>query len=267
MNVEPEPQRLRRPPLGRSTSWRSAASLTAAVVLTLTVSDPRIAVAQSRSAGANLVITVLDPLGQPAADIPLLLENGPFQIPFVSEGYTDRSGRYRVRVPAGTYAVSAPVDFFPPTRITVPLNKAIEQTIRMEIGETIGTFSICVNCPEADAHIPSATIVEDFRKDREAAINEVVSGAEPEVGWEFFQPRAPDALRRLGDRAPVGTVVLEGHIAVDGQSRGLRVVSAADPVLAAAATVTLEATRWRPARVRGRPVEVPLRITLVYTRE
>jgi hypothetical protein len=237
------------------------------VALTLTVSDTRIAVAQSRSAAANLVITVLDPLGQPAANIPLLIENGPFQIPFISEGYTDRNGRYRVRVPAGTYALSAPVELFPPTRITVPLNKAIEHTVRMEIAETIGTFSICVDCPEGDAHAPSAAIVEEFRQDREATINEVVSGAEPEVGWEFFQPRAPDTLRRLGNKAPVGTVVLEGHITADGQSRGLRVVSAADPVLAAAAIVTLEATGWRPARVRGKPVEVPLRITLVYTRE
>ena len=221
----------------------------------------------SATRGANVTLTVLDPLGNPAADVPLLLENGPFQIPFVVQGHTDRYGRYRVRVPAGSYSVSAPIDFFPATRIQVPLGKTLERTVRMEVGETIGTFSICIDCPQSQSFTPSAEVVEEFRRDREDPLTELVTGAEPAVGWEFFQPQAPDSLHRLGRSAPVGTVVVEGRISVDGRAVDLHVVSTAHPLLTSAAETMLSATRWRPATVRGKPVQVPLRLTFVYVRE
>ena len=224
--------------------------------------------AQSGAArGANLIITVLDPLGNPAADVPLLIENGPFQIPFVAQGRTDRNGRYRVRVPAGSYGISAAIDFFPATRVAVPLGKTLEHTIRMEVAETIGTFSICVDCPESQSFAPSAAIIDDFRSDRKDPLTALVTGAEPEVGWEFFQPLAPDSLRRLGSSAPVGTVIVEGRIGVDGRAADLHTASTVDPLLKAAAETTLAETRWRPATVRGKPVPVPLRLTFVYVRE
>jgi len=241
--------------------------MAAAVCLAIAAGQSNLLTAQSAATSANLIITVLDPLGDPAADVPLLLESGPFQIPFVVQGHTDRSGRYRARVPAGSYSVSAPLDFFPATRIAVPLGKTLERTIRMVVEETIGTFSICIDCPESQSFAPSAAIIEDFRNDRKDPLTELVSGAEPEVGWEFFQPRAPDSLRRLGSAAPVGTVVVEGRIGVDGRAVDVHVVSTAHPLLTSAAETTLAQTRWRPATVRGKPVQVPLRLTFVYVRE
>ena len=247
---------------------RTSVFRTLAICLTIVAGQSGFIHAQSGAArGANLIITVLDPLGDPAADVPLILENGPFQIPFVVQGQTDRSGRYRVRVPAGSYSVSAPIDFFPATRIDVPLGKTLERTVRMEIGETIGSFSICIDCPESQSFAPSAAIVEEFRGDRKDPLNELVSGAEPEVGWEFFQPQAPDSLRRLRSSAPVGTVVVEGRIGVDGRAVDLHTASTVDPLLKAAAETMLAETRWRPATVRGKPVPVPLRLTFVYVRE
>ena len=232
----------------------------------LAVRGPSITVTAAQApASNNLVVTVIDPLGAPAANVPLLLENGPFQIPFVAQGRTDSTGRYRVRVPAGTYQLSAPVEFFPSTEIAVPLRQVVQQTVRMRIDATTATFAVCLNCPETQP--PPTSIVEEFRADREAQLTELVSGAEPDVGWEFYQPQAPDALRRLGAAAPTGTVVLEGRIAADGRIRDLRVVSAADPGLASAATSSMEETRWRPARIRGRAVEVPLRVTFEYIRQ
>jgi TonB-like protein len=239
-----------------------------AVCLALVAGQSDLITAQSAATrAANLIITVLDPLGNPAADVPLLIENGPFQIPFVVQGHTDRSGRYRVRVPAGSYSVSAPIDFFPATRLAVPLGKTLERTIRMEVGETIGTFSICLDCPESQSDAPSAAIIEEFRSDRQDPLTELVSGAEPVVGWEFFQPKVPDSLRRLGSSAPVGTVVIEGRIGVDGRAVDLHTASTAHPLLTSAAETTLAETRWRPATVRGKPVQVPVRLTFVYVRE
>jgi hypothetical protein len=240
----------------------------AALCVAIAVGHSTFLAAQSGVAkGANLIVTVLDPLGNPAADVPLLLENGPFQIPFIAEGFTDRKGRYGVRVPAGRYSLSAPIEFFPATTINVPLNKAVEQTVRMELAETIGTFSICIDCPESKSYQPSAELIKEFQQDRDDTLTQLVSGAEPAVGWELFQPQAPDSLRRLGSSAPVGTVIVEGHIGVDGRVGDLRVAPTTDPILASAAKRLLEATRWRPATVRGKPVQVPLRLTLVYTRE
>jgi outer membrane biosynthesis protein TonB len=68
----------------------------------------------------------------------------------------------------------------------------------------------------------------------------------------------PEGLRLAGD------VVLEGHIGIDGQARGIRVVSAPDPELARAALSVVGEERWQPARIRGAPLEVPLRVTVVY---
>jgi beta-lactamase regulating signal transducer with metallopeptidase domain len=253
---------------GRMSRWSAVAALFVAGALTIGVSSMRVKAAQqATAAGSNLVVTVLDPLGAPAADVPLLLENGPFQTPFVAQGYTDRDGRYQLRVPPGSYLVTAPVEFFPATQIRVPAGEAVERTVRMEIDVTTGTFSVCIDCPDSQSYTPPASIVEEFRSDRAAPLNELVIGAEPEVGWELYQPRAPEALRRLGTRAPAGMVVVEGRIATDGRVRDLRVVSAAHPALASAAVATLEDTRWRPARVRSKPVEVPLRVTFEYVQE
>ena len=247
---------------------RTSVFRTLAVCLAIVGGQSGFIHAQSGAArAANLIITVLDPLGDPAADVPLVLENGPFQIPFVVQGQTDRNGRYRVRVPAGSYGVSAPIDFFPATRVAVPLGKTLEHTIRMEVGETIGTFSICIDCPESPSIAPSEAIIDDFRSDRKDPLTALVSGAEPEVGWEFFQPLAPDSLRLLGSSAPVGTVVVEGRIGVDGRVANAHAASTAHPVLTSAAETTLAETRWRPATVRGKPVPVPLRLTFVYVRE
>ena len=242
--------------------------MAAAVCLALVAGQPNPVAAQSNATrAANLIITVLDPLGAPAADVLLLIENGAFQVPFTAQGRTDRSGRYRVRVPAGSFSVSALVDFFPATRVDVPLGRTVERTIRMEVGETIGSYSICIDCAASQSYVPPATIVEDFRNDRQDPSNELVSAAEPQVGWEFFQPQAPDSLRRLGSSAPVGTVVVEGRIGVDGRAVELRTASTVDPLLKAAAETTLAETRWRPATVRGKPVPSPLRLTFVYVRE
>lgn len=243
-----------------------AAVVGVALAVVASPGPPILPPSQARAV-TNLIITVLDPLGQPAADVPLLIENGPFQPPFVMQAQTDQNGRFRLRLPAGTYSLSAPIDFFPATQIRIPLGPTVEHTVRMQLDETIGTFSICLDCPESPSYSPSADMVDEFRSDRKAPLTTLVSGAEPEVGWEFFQPRAPDSLRQMGSSAPTGTVVVAGRIGVDGRVVDVHVVSAEHPVLASAATRTLNEERWRPATVRRKPVEVPFRLTLVFTRE
>ncbi len=160
---------------------------------------------------ANLIVTVLDPFGQPAADVPLLLENGAFQIPFVVEGVTDRQGRFRVRVPAGRYNLSAPVEFFPGTEISIGIGQAVQRTIRMALHETSAAFTVCIDCTDAKSSAPSAELVEEFRSDRDAPLSALASGAEPEVGWEFYQPSVPDSLRRMSP-APSGRVIVAGYV-------------------------------------------------------
>lgn len=214
---------------------------------------------------ANLIVTVLDPFGTPAAGVPLLLENGPFQIPFVSEGFTDARGQFRVRVPAGKYNLTAPVEFFPGTEITVGIRQVVQRTIRMAIHGTSAAFTICIDCANPQPYAPPAAIVEEFRSDRDDPLSALASGAEPEVGWEFYQPPVPDSLRRMMS-APVGTVIVEGYVQTSGRARDLRVVSAAHPLLGSATLDSLRDMLWRPARVRGRAIEVPLHLTFEYVR-
>jgi len=192
-------------------------------------------------------------------------ENGPFQIPFVFEGITDVQGRFRVRVPAGKYNLSAPVEFFPGTEITVAIRQIVQRTIRMAIHATSGAFTICIDCANRQSYTPSEAVVEEFRADRDDPLSALASGAEPDVGWEFYQPPVPEALRNNAS-APVGTVVVEGYVQTNGVVRDLRIVAASHPLLGSATLDSLRDMRWRPARVRGRAVEVPLHLTFEYVR-
>ena len=236
----------------------------ACVASSFTIEAQSRAVPQARD-NANLIVTVLDPFGAPAAGVPLLLENGPFQIPFVFEGITDVQGRFRVRVPAGKYNLSAPVEFFPGTEITVAIRQIVQRTIRMAIHATSGAFTICIDCANRQSYTPSEAVVEEFRADRDDPLSALASGAEPDVGWEFYQPPVPEALRNNAS-APVGTVVVEGYVQTNGVVRDLRIVAASHPLLGSATLDSLRDMRWRPARVRGRAVEVPLHLTFEYVR-
>ena len=240
--------------------------LVAAIVV-----SPLVTEAQSRATSpardtANLIVTVLDPFGAPAEKVPLLLENGPFQIPFVSEGFTDARGQFRARVPAGRYNLTAPVEFFPGTEIVVRIGQVVQQTVRMAIHPTSAAYTICIDCVNEPSHAPSTAVVEEFRADRDDPLSALASGAEPDVGWEFYQPPVPDALRSNAT-APVGTVVVEGYVQTNGLVRDLRVVGAAHPLLGSATLDSLRDMRWRPARIRGRAVEVPLHLTFEYVRD
>lgn len=237
-----------------------AVATPAAVVVLLAVSSLQVT-ASSTGAGSTLTLSIVDPFGGVAANIPVLLDNAPAKPRFTVEGFTDHRGRYSLRVPAGTYLLTAPIDFFPDTTLTVGANDAVERAVRMEIRPVTSAFSVCVDCvaqpqpavPPADTSPPGPA-------------QELVSGAAPEGGWSSYQSRIQHLTARIDGPKPSGTVVVEGRVAANGTVRAVRVISADHPTLATAAIASMRETRWRPARVRGVPVEAPLQITVEYTR-
>ena len=66
---------------------------------------------------------------------------------------------------------------------------------------------------------------------------------------------------------PGGTVIVEGRIATNGRLLDVTIVSAAHTALAEAARAAIQDDRWRPARIRGVPIETPLRLTIDYVRQ
>jgi beta-lactamase regulating signal transducer with metallopeptidase domain len=238
-------------------------------VLIGAVSSIRVIGAQAAPAGAgeNLTITVLDPSGQPVADVPVLVESGPFEGSSFAQGYTDANGHCRLQVAAGRYTVTAPVDFFPATQVAVAPGERVERVVRMEIQPAVGTVTVCVDCRDDSSYVLPQSILDEFRDDRDALLSQLVKGAEPQGGWEVYQPPLPGSLRQIDDPKVAGRVVVEGRIGTDGIARELHVESAAHPALALAAVAALDQTLWTPARVRGRAVEVPLRVTFDFTRE
>ena len=83
-------------------------------------------------------------------------------------------------------------------------------------------------------------------------------------GWEFYWSRLPEYPRALRDAGLEGTVVVEGRIGTNGVASDLKVTSDVHPALASAAVKAVQAERWEPGRVRGVPIEVPLRMTIDY---
>ena len=255
------------PPPGPS--WSAMLAVVLAIVSTIGAERWLHAqVVGRRAQPATLTLAVVDPFGQPAANVEVIFEQGPFQDGVVfGHGRTDEAGSYRIRLPAGTYVVTGTTEFFPPTTVTLTAGETVRRGIRMAATPVTSSFSICIDCADGnDPYIVPASIAEELARDRQAAATELVQEAEPVGGWEAFRLRAPASLREL-DTAVQGIVIIEGRIQRDGRTAGLRVAEAAAPELAAAAVAALQNQRWEPARVRGVPLEVPLRLTLQYVRE
>ena len=223
---------------------------------------------QTRSAArsgqsAMVSLTVYDPLGQRAAGVPLVFEQGAFQEgTLFGHGFTDSNGRYTVSLPAGTYLFSALIDFFPPTEITIESGDRLERDVRMELEPMTGAFTVCIDCRDSMTPVP-VPMAEDLQRDRESYANALTRTAEPVAGWEQFRVDVPSSLRQL-DRSVAGNVTVAGRVGIDGRLNNLRAVSSAHPALSDAALGALGAQRWVPARIRSTLVEVDVLIELQY---
>src|SRR5688572_27854630 len=219
------------------------------------------------SESGSLSLTVYDPFGDPANDVVLVFEQGPFQAGVLfGEGRTVRNGSYRVRLPPGEYVVTALADFFPPTKVTVTAGDTTHHDIRMRVDTVTGSFTVCLDCQPSATPVTPPSIAEEIRRDRAAAAAQVVAPAEPAGGWESYTPGVPPLLAQRRDISG-GTVIVEGRIATNGRLLDVTIVSAAHAVLADAVRAAIQAERWQPARVRGVPIETPLRLTIDYVRQ
>ena len=267
-------QRLLRPSaLAHTTTPRSAIMFVVMAALAVSAVTAPLVGAQSTqrrplavSELGTLSLAVYDPLGEPAADVLLVFEQAAFQAgTLFGDGRTDGSGTYRVRLPPGKYVFTALEDFFPPTEVTIAAGKATHRDIRMKVDAVTGAFTVCVDCPSAAAPVMPPSIAEELRRDREAAATQVVAPAEPAGGWEHYTPTVPPLLAQRD--IPGGIVVVKGRIATNGRLLDVTIVSAGQADLADAVRAAIQSERWQPARVRGVPIETPLRLTINYVRQ
>jgi TonB family protein len=208
----------------------------------------------ARSSGGKIYGYVYDPFGEPAANVSITLDNnvveqdrgpiGPLQI---FETKTDAFGYYQFEdITSGSYALTPAVAWARATTVYAPPSGSVQHDLWIAF-DTMHT-ALFVNARQQRVAPPPPPATDD-------------TASQPIVGPRYTGTRGfqyPDGLRLSGD------VVLEGHIGTDGLPRGLRVVSAMEPELARAALAVAQQGRWEPARVRGMPLEVPIRITVVY---
>jgi len=214
----------------------------------------------------TLTGTVYDPLGAPVEGMLISIENGPFGSGVADEMMTDKAGQYRFeRLPPGVYTILVPIEFAPVIEVSLDAGQVVRRDIRMHIEEVIGTFSVCVDCAAAPRYTPPDSLVKEFANDRESAQKQLVTIAEPVVGWEHFEPdvRVTDTIR---ERGFTGAVVLEASVEADGALKNVTVVSSPHAELSAAAVAALQRERWNAATVRGMPVAAPLRLTIEFVR-
>ena len=240
--------------------------------------DPRVTIASAVVASLVAIATpayaqesrgaltgvVYNPLGVPLPGVLISIESGPFGSGTFAEAVTDAAGRYTFdRLPPGVYTISSSVgESF---EVALSTGQTVRRDIRMQIDEVIGTFSVCIDCEAAaPKYTPPDSLVSEFTADRNAA-KTTISGAEPALGWERYEPDVgvTDAIR---DRRLTGTVVIEARVETDGAVKNVTVVSSPHPELSAAVEAALARERWRPAMVYGEPVAVPLRLTIEFLR-
>jgi TonB family protein len=241
-------------------------TLTSAVVLLLALASIQVVPAYAQSSG-TLTGTVYDPLGAPVDGMLVSIESGPFGSGVSDQTHTNKAGQYRFEnLPPGPYTITMPIELAPTIEVSLDAGQLVRRDIRMQIEEVIGTYSVCVDCrPAASRYMPPDSLVKEFASDRDAAARQSVHGAEPAVGWEYYQPdvQITDAIREPG---LTGTVVLEARVETDGAVKSVTVVSSPHPELSAAAVAALQNERWNAATVRGKPVAVPLRLTIEFVR-
>src|SRR5262245_17206385 len=217
---------------------------------------------------ARLSGFVYDPLGGLVAGIPISVESGPFQRSYFDKTTTDRSGHFLFEhLPSGSFVLTAPqTEFVRPLRINLEDGASVEQDIHMQIDTLAGEITVCATCPpESDSYQLPASLLEEFRRDREAAAANPIQGVAPLGGWEFDRPRVYPYPPFLAPSLE-GTAVVEGHIGSDGSPLGLHVVSSAHDDLSAAALAIVQEQRWEPARVQGVAIDVPLRMRVRFMR-
>jgi beta-lactamase regulating signal transducer with metallopeptidase domain len=251
----------------RPSAWRMVCAATLVCVSGALSTDWLRAQSAGQPRGAGVISgSVFDPFDVPVDGVLLSLESAAPELPFFATTRTDSSGRFAFeRLPAGSYVLTAPMDFASPSLIPVAPGVSVERDVRMKLEPFVDRFTVCTTCALAgDAYVPPDSLVREFERDRQEGWYQTVAAAEPAGGWEFYRPPITVYPIDLRDAGIQGTVVVEGRIGTDGFARGLAAVTTAHPRLATLATDELERQRWQPARVRGVPVEVPLRITIDF---
>jgi TonB family protein len=224
--------------------------------------------------GARLSGILYDPFGRPLSGVILGIESlvfgdpplPPRSTPFFRATRTDANGRYVFeRVPPGLYGLAAPTtDFVPGEQIILRAADHITRDIHMRIEPATAMVTVCRDCQSRTNpfDLPDS-IRQELERDEQMALSASVAAPEPMsrlLTGEVAAPY-PESLRNRGLE---GHVVVEGVIAADGAGRAMRVTSATDAALGAAALDVLAAERWKPAFVRGVAVDAPFRVEVHF---
>ena len=142
----------------------------------------------------------------------------------------------------------------------------VAQTVGSDAGQDISA-PVLRNAPESWGCLPGMlamcgppSLLDEFEADLQN------SGRIPPNVRLPRQLRRPVALypATMRDVGREGQVQLEGRIGADGFATAIRVVAASHPDFATAAEEGLRQAQWEPARFRGVPVEVPLKLTVDF---
>lgn len=215
---------------------------------------------------ATLSGFVYDPFEALVAGLPISIEAGPFQPSYFAKTTTDRSGHFVFdHLPAGRFVLTAPQsDFVQPLSVSLDAGASVERDVHMKIDTLAGEIIACATCAsEPDSYRLPASLIEEFRHDREAAAKEPIQGVAPLGGWEFDQPHVFPYPPFLAPSIE-GTAIVDGQIGSNGLPIALRVVSSPGEEISAAALAIVGEQRWEPARVQGVAVDVPFRMKVRF---
>jgi hypothetical protein len=244
--------------------------------------DDRIVAPEKNDIGADVLVGgasvsgyLYDPFGNPLDGIVLDIESmwfgppppGPKPGPFVRNTTSDAAGHFSFEhLRPGFYGLAAPTtDFVEAVRFSLGVGEHLDRDLHMKIEPFTGRFTVCRDCvTRSDPYVVPDSIAREFALDEKEALAQPVTGPEPASGWLAAHPTIPEYPESLKETNLEGTVMVEGVIGIDGVRTKMRVVSAPHAELATAAIAMLAEEVWKPAYVRGVPVEVPFRETIDF---
>jgi TonB family protein len=248
--------------LNRSPISRSASLVIVIALLTIAVPIAGI-VASAQSASAAFSGSLVDAVGRILPDVPLVLTDVASRQKH--EARSDQSGLFSFTgLPAGEYLVETQKLGFATAqgRVRLGAGQTLIQDVALQIGSLEEHVTIS-DGPPNPAKVGNLRLSPSHPTDVDRCAQTTVGGCiQQPYKMIDVKPRYPDPLHGSGASE---TVLLEARIGVDGFINDLRVVAPAKAEFADAAVEAVRQWTFSQTRLDGVPVEVRMRVTVVFT--
>ena len=213
---------------------------------------------------ATVFGTATDESGLPLTNATVALSNTQTSAKY--EVRTNQRGAFElVGLPAGDYELGVRRLGFEPSSesVSVGVGESLERNVALRISAVQEVITVTDRREGTAAQRPADNRVVTARAPaRRPCPDPSVGGCiGPPLKVKDVRPIYPEALK---DTSIVGTVLIDGHIGVDGRMKDMRVVSAPHPAFEQSALDAVGQWEFTPTTLNGREVDTRISVSVSF---